>query len=51
MKSTRNEPYTPFPMNGSWYFEDAYGRTHGPYTTEQQCVFRADSAKEVYDDG
>ncbi len=43
----RNEAYTPYQSRSSdWYYDDQYGRSHGPFVSEQYCQREAEVRRE-----
>jgi len=44
--SQMNESYVPYQKNGSWYYDDCFGKAHGPFIAEQTCQERADYVRE-----
>ena len=41
-----NERYVPYNVNGSWYVDDCFGKTRGPYVYEAVCQEAADVMRE-----
>jgi hypothetical protein len=41
-----NSQYEPYQKNGSWYYDDCFGKVHGPFIAEQTCQEAADVMHE-----
>ena len=41
-----NSQYVPYQKNDAWYYDDCFGKLHGPFIAEQTCQERADYAQE-----
>jgi hypothetical protein len=41
-----NSQYVPYQKNNAWYYDDCFGKPHGPFIAEQTCQERADYAQE-----
>ena len=45
-RARRNDAHSCYKVGADWYFDDRFGRRHGPYLNEETCAAKAQDAED-----